>query len=107
MKTYCENAPLDNATTAYKLAKYRAKKKLGFAIHLTVYGLVTTSQMIEGLFSGHPFAFLNTSLGWGLGLLIHGFVVFAQVNKVNDFFLGQELERLGLTDKERLERDSD
>ena len=52
----------------------------GFFIHLFVYSLVITVQMYSGLFAGEPFRFVALMLGWGLGILFHGFNVFVVKN---------------------------
>lgn len=57
-------------------AKARANAKLGFAIHLTVFGIITSISFIQGLFAGNPFAAVAGFMGWGIGVFWHGFAVF-------------------------------
>ena len=59
-----------------KKAKARANAKLGFAIHLTVFGIITSISFIQGLFAGNPFAAVAGFMGWGIGVFWHGFAVF-------------------------------
>ncbi len=59
-----------------KKAKARANAKLGFAIHLTVFGIITSISFIQGLFAGNPFSAVAGFMGWGIGVFWHGFAVF-------------------------------
>ncbi len=58
-----------------RLARKRAGSKMGFFIHAFVYLAVNTMLVTISLGSGHGWAAFPL-LGWGLGLLIHGMVVF-------------------------------
>jgi hypothetical protein len=63
-----------------RLARRRAGAKLGWYIHACVYiavnlGLATLSAM-----SGRHWA-IFPAFGWGIGLAVHGFVVFAIANR--------------------------
>jgi hypothetical protein len=66
-----------NDTTAYRDAKRHVERKIGFFIHLTVYLVVNTGLMTFNLLHkpGVLWAF-GPLLGWGIGLLFHGFSVF-------------------------------
>ncbi len=64
---------LDNR--ADRLARKRVSRKLGWYIHAFVFVTVNLGLAALAEFSGrHGVAF--PSLGWGLGLLIHGLVAF-------------------------------
>ena len=75
-----------------KKAKDRASAKLGFAIHLTVFGIITSISFIQGLFAGNPFAVVAGFMGWGIGLFWHGFAVFIKPN-LKKQFIEHELEK--------------
>ena len=58
-----------------RLARKRVSRKLGWYIHAFVFVTVNLGLAALAAFSGrHGVAF--PSMGWGLGLLIHGLVVF-------------------------------
>jgi hypothetical protein len=58
-----------------RLARRRAGVKLGFYIHALVYILVNVLLAFLSGMSGRHWA-VFPALGWGLGLMIHGLVVF-------------------------------
>lgn len=58
-----------------KLARRRAKAKLGFFAHATVYVVVNLALIALSFASGRAWAVFPL-LGWGLGLLMHGLAVF-------------------------------
>lgn len=64
-----------SADAAERLARRRAGAKLGWLIHAIVYGLVNTLLITLSLSSGRGWAVFPL-LGWGLGLAVHGAVVF-------------------------------
>lgn len=57
------------------LAAKRAGRKMGWYIHAFVYVCVNIGLALLSSFNGHHWA-IFPALGWGLGLLIHGLVVF-------------------------------
>lgn len=57
------------------LARKRAGAKLGWYIHATVYVLVNLLLISLSLSSGRHWAIFPAA-GWGVGLLVHGIVVF-------------------------------
>lgn len=59
-----------------RLARRRAKAKLGWFIHAAVYLAVNLGLATVSLANGRSWA-LYPALGWGLGLLIHGVAVWA------------------------------
>jgi hypothetical protein len=70
-----------NATTELpdrdleRTARRRAGAKLGWYIHATVFLAVNTMLTLIAASGGRGWA-LYPALGWGIGLAIHGFVVF-------------------------------
>lgn len=58
-----------------RAARRRAGAKLGWYLHATVYVLVNVFLAALSGYSGRSWA-LFPALGWGLGLLIHGAVVW-------------------------------
>lgn len=61
----------------YQQARRHVERKLGFFLHLAVYALVNTGLMALNLAQQpHRLWALAPLLGWGIGLLFHGFGVF-------------------------------
>ena len=58
-----------------RLARKRAGAKMGWYIHATVYIAVNLMLALLAASSGRNWA-IFPALGWGLGLAIHGVVVF-------------------------------
>lgn len=58
-----------------RLARRRAGAKLGWLIHAAVFAAVNTLLVMISLASGKPWAIFPLA-GWGLGLAIHGAVVW-------------------------------
>lgn len=58
-----------------RLARKRAARKMGWYIHAFVYVCVNIGLALLSSFSGRHWA-IFPALGWGLGLLVHGMVVF-------------------------------
>ena len=56
-------------------ARRRAGMKMGWFIHAGVYVAVNALLAVLSLLSGRHWA-IFPALGWGLGLAIHGIVVF-------------------------------
>ena len=65
-------------TEIEQLAHKRAAAKMGWIIHALVYVAVNTGLALVAAASGRHWA-VFPALGWGLGLLIHGLVVWAAV----------------------------
>ncbi len=78
-----------------QLARKRAGMKMGWYIHAFVYIAVNIGLALLSSFSGHHWA-LFPALGWGLGLLIHGLVVFVTPHGsgFRERLVNQERERL-------------
>ena len=66
-----------SADPVLRLAQRRARAKMGFFIHLAVFVMVNAVLVLIDLLAlrRHGFS-LFPALGWGLGLAIHGAVVF-------------------------------
>lgn len=90
-------APLLHDAALDRLARKRAGAKLGWYTHATVYLLVNTLLVTLSLSSGRGWAVFPL-LGWGLGLAIHGAVVFLLTDGSGLFsnMVGRERERLSL-----------
>jgi hypothetical protein len=58
-----------------KMARKRAKAKMGWYTHACVFVLVNLLLLFKSAALGHHWA-VYPAFGWGLALLIHGFVVF-------------------------------
>lgn len=92
-----------NASTALpdnrleQLARKRASAKLGWYIHASVYLLVNLLLVALSLASGRHWAVFPL-LGWGLGLAVHGAVVFLLSGGagLHERLVQQERERLTL-----------
>ncbi len=80
-----------------RLARRRAGRKMGWYIHALVYIAVNTGLALLSTYTGHHWA-LFPALGWGLGLLIHGFIVFVAEPG------GNFQERLVQQEREKLRR---
>lgn len=80
-----------------RLARRRAGAKLAWYIHATVYVLVNLLLMAIAATGGRNWA-LFPVLGWGLGLAIHGVVVFLLTDGAGVFsnMVGRERERLSV-----------
>ena len=79
----------------YKAAEKRAKAKLGFYIHATVFVFVNAMQFGINLFTT-PWVFWSffPLMSWGLGLAIHGLVVWFKTSDWREQMIEDELERL-------------
>ncbi len=81
------------------LARKRAGAKLGWYIHATVYVGVNILLALLSARSQHPWA-IFPALGWGLGLLIHGAVVWLALpgGGLHERLVEQERQRLSQRD---------
>lgn len=90
------NALADNELE--RQARRRAGAKLGWIVHALVYVAVNTLLTALSAMGDRHWA-LYPALGWGLGLVIHGFVVFVLTG-------GAGLhERLLQRERQQLQRD--
>ena len=80
-----------------QLARKRAGAKLGWYIHATVYLAVNLMLVMLALSAGRNWA-VFPALGWGLGLAIHGLVVFFATGGagLHERLVQQERNRLQL-----------
>jgi len=58
-----------------RLARRRAKAKLGFYTHALIYAVVITGLSLLAFSQGKVWSLWPTA-GWGFGLLMHGLGVF-------------------------------
>nr|ACY24689.1 conserved hypothetical protein [uncultured organism] len=87
--------PTLNPEEVELLARKRATIKLSWYIHATVYLAVNLLLALIAALNGHNWAVLP-ALGWGLGLAIHGAVVFLAMpgSGLHERLLRQERARL-------------
>ena len=80
-----------------RLARKRASVKLGWYIHASVYLLVNLLLVTLSVSSGRQWAVFPL-LGWGLGLAVHGAVVFLATGGagLHERLVQRERERLSL-----------
>jgi hypothetical protein len=76
-------------------ARRRAGAHLGWCIHATVYVAVNSFLVLLATSSGRSWAIFPL-LGWGLGLAIHGLVVFLRLGGggIHQRLVDQERRRL-------------
>lgn len=87
------NAPL--ASDLERLARRRARAKMGWYTHASVYILV--NLFLAFLSSNHTHSWaVYPALGWGLGLLIHGAAVWLSMPGGNLYAQLLERERAAL-----------
>ena len=91
MKTISNTEDID------RLARRRAGAKLGWYIHALAYVCVNVMLALMSVMSGKHWAVFPV-LGWGLGLLIHGLVVFVTTGGAGLYerLIERERQRLGL-----------
>jgi len=79
------------------LARKRAAAKIGWYIHATAYIAVNLLLAVLSAMSGRHWA-VYPALGWGIGLAIHGAVVFlvAGSTGLHGRMVQRERERLAL-----------
>jgi hypothetical protein len=80
-----------------RIARRRAGAKMGWYIHATVFIAVNLLLVMLAAMSGRNWA-IFPAFGWGLGLAIHGAVVFLVLGGggLHERLLQQERERLAL-----------
>jgi hypothetical protein len=84
-------------TQLEKLARQRAGAKLGWYIHASVYVMVNLLLVTLSLANGRHWAIFPL-LGWGLGLAVHGALVYLLTGGagLHARLVQQERERLTL-----------
>ncbi|KQP43073.1 2TM domain-containing protein [Pseudorhodoferax sp. Leaf274] len=87
--------PIPGETHLDWTARRRAKAKLGWFAHATVYLVVNAVLVALSLAGGRHWAVFPL-LGWGLGLLFHGLAVWllAPGNALMDHMVARERARL-------------
>ncbi len=92
--------PLSADTRLDKLAHRRARAKMGWFAHATVYAVVNLMLIAISLSTGRHWA-IYPLLGWGLGLTLHGVAVwlFAPGNTLMNRMVERERTRLAATDR--------
>ena len=80
-----------------RMARRRAAAKMGWYIHATVYAAVNSMLALISTLDGRHWA-VYPALGWGLGLAIHGAVVYFVTGGGGLYqrLIEQERERLSL-----------
>lgn len=80
-----------------RLARKRAAAKMGWYIHAFVFIAVNLLLAVLSASSGRHWA-VFPFFGWGIGLAIHGFVVFVVTGGagLHDKLVARERERLSL-----------
>lgn len=76
-------------------AQRRASAQFGWLVHAGVYLAVNTGLLLLAWAQGRPWA-IFPALGWGLGLALHGAVVFAKGSSLKQRLVERERRRLGL-----------
>ena len=84
-----------NATELERLARRRAGAKMGWYVHALVYVCVNAGLALISASSGRPW-FIFPLAGWGLGLAIHGGVVWVNAGGagLHERLLQAEREKL-------------
>ncbi len=80
-----------------RLARQRAGARMGWYIHASVYIIVNLLLAVLSAMSERHWA-LFPAFGWGVGLLVHGVVVFLVTGGagLHERLVQQERERLAL-----------
>ncbi|MDP1742575.1 2TM domain-containing protein [Polaromonas sp.] len=89
-------SPLQN-TDIERLARKRAGAKMGWYLHASVYIIVNLLLAVLSAMSERHWA-VFPAFGWGIGLLIHGAVVFLATGGggLHERLVQQERKRLSL-----------
>jgi len=96
----CLSSPLASGHTlspdeVETLARRRAAARMGWYVHALVFVVVNSALGLLAWFTGHHWAIYPT-LGWGLGLLLHGAGVWLSLGGggLQERLLTQERARL-------------
>lgn len=90
-----QTTPFSLTPEQEKIARRRANAKMGWYIHATVFVLVNLLLLLKSGLAGQHWA-IFPAFGWGIGLLVHGFVVFfgSAGDGLRQSLLERERERL-------------
>lgn len=78
-----------------RIARRRAKAKIGFLIHLTVFVLVNATLFFINQRTSPGVSWFAFPLGgWAIGLAIHGFVVFLSGSGLKERMVEAEVRKL-------------
>lgn len=84
----------DEASLRRKATR-RADAKLAFRAHLIAYVVINGGLLaINLLTSPNQLWFYWPMIGWGIGLVAHGFTTYSRVADARDDMIEAELERL-------------
>jgi len=89
---------------AYERALRRAKAKLGFYIHLTVYIVINLLLIIINLSTSSQYLWFKWPLlGWSIGLFFHSISVFLFTSgyAIFDKMIEKEMEKEALRKQKR------
>ena len=90
--------PASDEPDIYTQARRRAGAKMGWIIHALVYLAVNGGLALLSFLSIHGarHGAAATALGWGLGLLVHGLVVYAAGpgSRLREVMVQAEVKRL-------------
>jgi hypothetical protein len=64
---------------ALRRARKQVKALRGWYVHLSVFMLVNLMLLLMNLMIGRGYWFVWSSLWWGVGLMIHGLVVWSKI----------------------------
>jgi hypothetical protein len=83
---------------AYQRAKKRVEAKIGFYIHLAVYGGVNILLIVINLFtSPHYIWFKWPLMGWSIGLFFHGMSIYVfsgkKIKGIKEKMIEKEMKR--------------
>jgi hypothetical protein len=89
------NACILPADDLERLARRRAGIRMGWYVHALVYVAVNTFLALLSALGGHSWA-IFPAFGWGIGLAIHGFVVYVALGGggLHERLLERERRRL-------------
>ena len=93
--TPAPDAPAAERARIERLARKRAGAKMGWYVHALVFVCVNAGLALISVGSGRPW-FIFPLAGWGLGLAIHGLVVWINAGgaRLHERLLQAEREKL-------------
>ena len=102
MSRYDRHIPLTPTEAIERTARRRAGAKLGWSVHALVYLCVNAGLIAIAAAGGRNWA-MYPALAWGLGLAIHGVVVFflAGGSNLHERMVQAERDRLAAAQNTR------